>query len=249
MTAPVIGLTCYRQKAAWGNWKTRAAILHTSYIDTVMAAGGRPVLIPPCDSDGGQGAGAKETIAAIDALVLVGGEDLGLNPIRDRSEMALLAEALETETPVLAICRGLQLLNVQLGGTLIEDLPSRGIDTHRPEPGQFSRVKVDSDIGTIISSVMGESFEVSCSHHQAIERPGNGLRPSARSSDGVIEAAELVDAPFVIGVQWHPEEDRDTRLFKALVSAVTAPPAIVRGTAPTKVNKAMAELRQLRTKR
>jgi gamma-glutamyl-gamma-aminobutyrate hydrolase PuuD len=134
--------------------------------------------------------------------------------------LALLAAALDADLPVLAICRGLQVLNVHLGGTLIQDVPDVvGNSGHRPAPGRFGPVEVHIEAGTLLSKAMGESAVVSCSHHQAIDALGTGLVVTAHAADGLIEAAELPARRFVLGVQWHPEQDRDLRVFEALVRA------------------------------
>lgn len=214
---PLVGLTCYRQVAAWGAWERPAALLPVAYVDTVAQAGGRPLVVPPCEP-GMDGAG--EVVAAIDALVLVGGEDIGDDPLRDASELALLSAALDATLPVLAVCRGHQLLNVHLGGTLVPHLPDvLGNDAHRPARGQFAPMTIAVAAGSRVAQAMGERCTVSCSHHQGIADLGRGLLPTARSADGVIEAVEAEGEGFVVGVQWHPEEDRDTRLFAALVEA------------------------------
>ena len=135
--APVVGLTTYRQQAAWGPWERAAAVLPAAYVDGVAAAGGRPVLLPPCHDDGAGDASAGSVVGCLDALVLVGGGDVdpgrygqaphpataGVDPTRDASELALLRAALAAEVPVLAICRGMQLLAVHLGGTLTQHVP------------------------------------------------------------------------------------------------------------------------------
>lgn len=161
-----------------------------------------------------------EVVAAIDALVLVGGEDVGDDPLRDASELSLLGAALDATLPVLAVCRGHQLLNVHLGGTLVPHLPDViGNNAHRPARGQFAPMTIEAEAGSRVAQAMGARFTVSCSHHQAIEDLGRGLLPTARSSDGVVEAVEAEGEGFVVGVQWHPEEDGDTRLFVALIEA------------------------------
>ncbi|HEY5244504.1 MAG TPA: gamma-glutamyl-gamma-aminobutyrate hydrolase family protein, partial [Acidimicrobiales bacterium] len=212
------------------------------YFELVAAAGGRPLLLPPCRSaPGGPGAGAADVVDALDALVLVGGGDIdpatygqaghpaadGVDADRDRSEAALLVAALDRDLPLLAICRGHQLLNVQLGGTLFPHLPDVvGHDGHRPAAGQFDDVDIVTVPGTRTAAIVGAEDTVRCSHHQAVDRLGDGLVASACSvesadgPDGVVEAVELPDRRFVVGVQWHPEESGDGRLFDALVAAV-----------------------------
>ena len=244
---PLVGVTTYYAEAAWGPWHRSAAVVPVDYFELVAAAGGRPLLIPPLRSaPGGPGTGAGEVVRSLDALVLVGGGDLepggyaqsphdsvrGVDPVRDRSEGALLEAALDADLPLLAICRGHQLLNVRLGGTLHQHLPDHvGHTGHQPAPGRFADVDVVTVPGTLAASVMGAEETVRCSHHQVIDRLGDGLvvsarsvepagGPSDRTPEGVVEAIELPDRRFAIGVQWHPEESGDRRWFDALTAAV-----------------------------
>ena len=170
----------------------------------------------------------------LDGLVLTGGGDVdpaaygedpdpevgGVNPVRDASERALLAAALQADLPVLAICRGCQVLNVYLGGTLHQHLPDViGSLDHRKVAMQFEDVDVATEPGTRTAAVFGPTTTVRCSHHQAIRDLGRDLVVTARAGDGVIEAVELPSAHFVLAVQWHPEEAMDQRPFDALVRA------------------------------
>jgi putative glutamine amidotransferase len=231
---PLVGVTTYRQEATWGPWQRPAAVLPASYVDCVAAAGGRPLLLPPCSGPGGAAATAPDVVGALDALVLVGGGDMdparygsdpdpatsGVDRERDDGELALLAAALDARLPVLAICRGLQVLNVHCGGTLLQHLPDNvGHAGHRPAVGCFGATVVGIESGSLLSKILDASITVQCSHHQAVDRLGAGLVVTARASDGVIEAVELASAPFVVGVEWHPEETGDLRLFEALVGA------------------------------
>lgn len=244
---PLVGLTTYAGDASWGPWHRPAAVLHASYVALVARAGCRPLLVPPCADDGqGGAAGAAEVVAALDALVLVGGNDLhpgaygasphptvtGVDPVRDRAEMALLQAALDADLPVLAVCRGLQVLNVTLGGTLVQHLPdTAGHHGHQPALGEFADVDVRTLPGSAVAAIMGPGATVRCSHHQAVDRLGAGLVVAAWSLEQdprVIEAIELPGHRFVVGVQWHPEEAADRRLFDALVAAAAGrqpPPA------------------------
>jgi gamma-glutamyl-gamma-aminobutyrate hydrolase PuuD len=235
---PLIGLTTYAVNASWGSWTRPAAVLPESYFELVAAAGGRPILLPPPHSAaGGPGAAAAEVIDVLDGLVLTGGGDIdpaaygeqpdpavaGVNPTRDESERALLVAALAADLPVLAICRGLQVLNVELGGTLYQHLPDvAGVGAHRTPPMEFAQVHVTTEDDSRVAAIFGSTATVSCSHHQAIDRLGQGLTVTARADDGVIEAVELEGAQFVMGVQWHPEEGQDQRPFDALIAAARA---------------------------
>jgi putative glutamine amidotransferase len=235
---PLVGVTTYVADTAWASWERRAAVLPESYFELVAAAGGRPLLVPPSSrAPGGPGAGADEVVDVLDALVLTGGGDLdpasygeapepevsGVDPTRDASERALLAAALRADMPVLAICRGCQVLNVELGGTLHQHLPDVvGNLDHRSAPMVFGDVDVTTVPGTVTASVFGPGTTVRCSHHQSIRALGRGLVATAHAGDGVIEAVEAPSARFVLAVQWHPEEGMDQRPFDALVEAARA---------------------------
>jgi len=235
MPAPkLVALSSYRQRASWAAWEREAALVPAAYVDCVAAVGARPVVVPPAHGRGADFEGARRVVEAVDAMVLVGGADVdparygdephertgAPQPGRDDNELALLTAALESAKPVLAICRGMQLLNVHLGGTLDQHIPDAlGHEEHQPAPGCFGEVKVHASAGTAVQAAMGEHFTVACCHHQAVDVLGRGLVVAARSDDDVVEAIELEGAPFVVGVQWHPEETADLRLFEALVAA------------------------------
>jgi putative glutamine amidotransferase len=129
--------------------------------------------------------------------------------------------ALHRDLPLLAICRGLQILNVALGGSLHQHLPDlTGDERHQPEPGVFGAVEVGIEPGTRTAGLIGARLRVSCHHHQALARLAPGLQVTGRADDGTVEAVEVPGQAFAIGVQWHPEEDSaDGRLFAALVEA------------------------------
>jgi putative glutamine amidotransferase len=235
---PLVGVTTYVTTARWGNWERRAAVLPENYFELVAAAGGRPLLLPaPKHASGGPGMGAEEVVSILDGLVLTGGGDVapdtygqeaapevaGVDPVRDESERALLDAALRIDLPVLAICRGCQVLNVYLGGTLHQHLPDEvGHTAHRTAPYVFGDVDVETVAGTRTADVFGHAATVCCSHHQAIDRLGRGLEVTARAGDGVIEAVELPGSRFVLAVQWHPEQGWDQRPFDALIEAATS---------------------------
>lgn len=229
MSRPIIGVTTYREHAAWGVWSQAADLIGVTYTDAVAEAGGVPVLLPPLP-DGVLGA-----LPALDGLVLTGGGDVdpGLygatphpatdppQPERDRAEIALLRACLESGTPLLAICRGLQVLNVALGGTLHQHLPDvPGAGPHRGPAGVFHHHHVRVASPSRLASLVGPALDAHCYHHQAIDRLGPGVRAVAWSEDGIVEAVELAGAPgFVLGVQSHPEASDDRRLFAGLVTA------------------------------
>lgn len=226
---PLIGLTTYRERAKTGVWDTEFALLHNVYVDGVARAGGVPVLLPP------QEHGADEVIARLDALVLSGGSDIDpeyyqqqphphtrvVRPRRDDWELRLLRCALDAGLPVLGVCRGAQLLNVALGGTLDQHVPDTvGHQRHCPEPGVFGRTRVTLRAGSALAGLLGPEVSVDCHHHQAIDKVAPGLEVTGQSDDGTVEAVELPGRRFVLGVQWHPENDgADLRLFEALVAA------------------------------
>ncbi|MEV4319616.1 gamma-glutamyl-gamma-aminobutyrate hydrolase family protein [Actinocrispum sp. NPDC049592] len=226
---PLIGVTSYLEQTRFGLWDVPAAVLARTYVDAVVAAGGMPVLLPPA------GRWLPEHLSRLDGLVLAGGADIDpsrygqaphartgtLKLERDTSEFGLFHLALEADLPVLAVCRGLQLVNVALGGTLHQHLPDAvGSDSHNPTPGVFSSNEVKLAPGSAVAGLIGDHVTVRCHHHQAIDQLATGLVATGWAQDGVIEAAELPEAGFVIGVQWHPEEDSaDVRLFEGLVQA------------------------------
>lgn len=239
MTVPRIGLTTYVEDARWGVWAEPAALLPTTYVATVAAAGGLPVLLPPI-VPGDLDVAAGAALAGVEGLVLTGGSDVdpgrydapahpatdAPQPERDAWELAVLRAALAAHRPVLAVCRGVQLLNVALGGTLHQHLPDViGRSTHRPELGAYAHLTVEVDVDSRLAAIIGIAPEVHCHHHQAIDRLGDGLAVCARASDGTIEAVELAGPSFAIGVQWHPEEDGEDRLFSALIEAAAVPAA------------------------
>jgi gamma-glutamyl-gamma-aminobutyrate hydrolase PuuD len=223
---PLIGITTYVEPASWGHWdNTEAALVPYDYVRAVERAGGRAVLVPPDEN------GIEEVLDTLDGLVFSGGNDLepeeygaeahpettGTNPERDRGELALLEAALARDLPVLAICRGFEVLNVARGGDIVQHLPELvGHEAHRETPGEFSEHTVRVDPTSRIGEVAGA---VKSHHHQALGRIGDGLREVAWAEDGTVEGLEDPDKPFVVGVLWHPEAGEDLRLFERLVEA------------------------------
>jgi putative glutamine amidotransferase len=227
---PLIGITTYREQARWGFWDVPAVLLPASYADAVAEAGGEPVLLPT-------GAVSAEAIGRLDGLVLAGGADidparygedagphtLSTRPERDASEIALLQAALARDLPLLAVCRGMQLLNVLLGGTLLQHLPDvPGTEPHQLGLGLFAERTVRTAEGSAVGRILGPVTTVDCHHHQALDRIAAGVSVSAWADDGLVEAVELPDRRFCLGVQWHPEAGDDRRLFAALVAAAGA---------------------------
>ena len=238
---PLIGLTTYVEVATWGYWRdVPAALVPASYYELVAATGARPVILPHVErAPDGPGAGAIDVMERLDGLVIIGGLDLDpasygeapdpslgrVDSTRDASELALLDAALTLDKPVLAICRGLQVLNAARGGTLLQHVPDTlGTNEHQLATGVFTVHEVATVPGTRTESIFGPRPEVACSHHQAIDRLGDGLRVTARSleeegREPLIEAVELDGARFCLGVQWHPEHLADLRPFEALLDA------------------------------
>ncbi len=236
---PLIGVTTYRQTTSWWSWERDAAVVPGRYLDVIEEAGGEAVLLPPRGERAGplEAARCERVVGALGGLVVIGGGDLdaarygadpdprngGTSVQRDDLELGLIGAALAIDLPLLAVCRGMQVLNVCLGGDLVQQLPDRlGTSAHQPRPGAFGPVAVITEEGSTVRGLLGARTEVLCSHHQAVERLGEGLVVTARSEDGVVEAVELPGHRFVVGIQWHPEETGDRRLFGALVDAATA---------------------------
>lgn len=228
---PLIGISTYREQARWGAWDLPAVLLPASYADAVADVGGEPVLLPT-------GAGSAEVVRRLDGLVLAGGADVDparyghaagpattvLRPERDAAELAVLQAALDRDLPLLAICRGMQLLNVALGGDLLQHLPDiPDTESHDPGPGLFARRKVRTAPGTELDRLLGPTAAVDCHHHQALDRVARELTPSAWAEDGLVEAVEAAGRRFCLGVQWHPEAGDDRRLFAALVEVAQVP--------------------------
>jgi putative glutamine amidotransferase len=228
---PVIGITTYITPAKWSYWELEAALVPAQYVRAVEQAGGRALLVPPSEE------GIEETLAAVDGLIFSGGADLdpalygqephpetfGIHEARDRAELALLSGALDRDLPVLAICRGSQVLNVARGGDLVQHLPDVvGDAKHKHTPGAFGDHEVTLEEGTRLASLIGEKAGVKSHHHQGFGRIGAGLRVSARADDGTVEAVEATDRRFALGVLWHPEAGEDPSLFEALVEEAAA---------------------------
>ena len=228
---PLIGITTYAQDARWGVWHLPAALIPLDYVDAVERAGGRPVLIPPSEE------GVDETLAALDGILFSGGADV--DPAlygaeahgetdepqkrRDAAELALLQAALERDVPTLAVCRGVQLLNVARGGDLVQHLPEKvGNELHRQVPGTFAEHPVEVQEGSRLQEVVGADARVTSHHHQALGRVGDGLIETAWAEDGTVEAVEDPEKRFLLGVQWHPEAGDDRGLIEALVEEARA---------------------------
>ncbi|MFF9032258.1 gamma-glutamyl-gamma-aminobutyrate hydrolase family protein [Streptomyces iakyrus] len=220
----MIGVSTYLESGArWGVWELEAALLPVGYPRLVQRAGGLAAMLPPDDPER-----AAQAVARLDGLVIAGGPDVEpvrygaereertgpASPDRDAWELALIDAALAAGVPLLGICRGMQLLNVALGGTLVQH-----IDGHAEVVGVFGGHAVKPVPGSLYAGVVPEETFVPTYHHQAVDRLGEGLIPSAYAADGTVEAVELPSANWVLGVQWHPEMGDDVRVMRALVEA------------------------------
>ena len=231
--APTIGITMYHTNANWRGWSEEGALLPWTYVTSIRNNGGRPVLLPP----GGDVAEADATVAVLDGVVIAGGGDINPAiygaakhqktdanvPDRDSWELAIAEAAVRQGVPLLGICRGHQMLNVACGGTLHQHIPDLvGHGQHSGNSKGFGTHKIRVTAGTIMSSILpgGEYFEVPTHHHQAVDQVGTGLMPVAWADDGIVEGIESTNpGEFLLGVQWHPEQGTDPRLFGALVNA------------------------------
>jgi putative glutamine amidotransferase len=233
MARPVIGLCTAVERARWSVWDQQAVLLPRSYVDSVQRAGGLAILLPPdeiLESD------PDEILDLLDGLMLAGGADIDPSaygaqphaethetvPERDDFEMALARRAIERDIPFLGICRGMQLLNVALGGTLLQHLPeSHGHHEHRRAVGTFDGADHDVRLaeGSLAELAAGEPIHATKSHHhQGIDRLGEGLEVTGWAVlDDLPEAVEMPDRRWVLGVQWHPEADETSRLIATLV--------------------------------
>ncbi|MDQ6829134.1 MAG: gamma-glutamyl-gamma-aminobutyrate hydrolase family protein [Gemmatimonadota bacterium] len=243
--SPIIGVTA-TSEVVKGAHRVR---VNASYVRAVERAGGIPLVLPPLQD----ATHAAELLASVDALVLTGGEDVDpahfgaaahpsagpFNAERDETELALARAAHERRIPTLAICRGIQLLNVALGGSLVQDIPSErpGSIDHDPKGLRASRVHdISVEPRSALASALGATILAANSfHHQSIDAPAAGLRVTARAPDGIIEGVEWTgDDWWALGVQWHPEEldetpeSWDRSLFRALMAAATTSTAATR---------------------
>ena len=229
--SPTIGITTYHSHADWRGWREEGALLPWKYVTAIRDNGGIPVLLPP----GGSASDADDVMSSLDGLVIAGGGDIdparygalphpktvATVPDRDEWELALADAAIRRSVPVLGICRGMQVLNIACGGTLHQHVPDLvGHEVHGGPVAGYGTHKVRVTAGELLLRIVpgGEYFEVPTHHHQAVDILGVGLAPVAWADDGVIEAIEAASG-FTLGVQWHPEQGDDPRLFAALVGA------------------------------
>ena len=238
MDRPVIGICAVIERARWSVWDVEAYLLPRSYVAAVQRGGGLALMIPP---DEAVLADPDQVLDMLDGLVLAGGSDLepgtygaerhpetrGMVPERDAFELALAARAMERDLPFLGICRGMQVMNVARGGTLLQHLPeSHGHHEHRRVIGTFDDADHDVRLaeGSLAQRVAGEALHATKSHHhQGIDRVGDGFTVTGWAvMDELPEAMELESNRFALGVQWHPEADETSRFVAALVAEAAA---------------------------
>jgi putative glutamine amidotransferase len=231
-TLPLIGLSTYRSPAQMDGYDTDFVALPAQYLEAITLAGGVGMLIPPQPLEP---VDALRILQNLDGLVICGGWDIepqlyGQEPsekmeetdsLRDKTEMALLGAALELDMPVLGICRGAQMLNVRLGGTLHQHVPDvTGSDIYRKPGGLFTNENMSLTEGSTLAEIFDNDTSVPgpVQHHQAIDQVAPGLVVSARGPDGIIQGVEAPERNFCVAVQWHPEENLgDIRIFDRLI--------------------------------
>ncbi|WAL93078.1 gamma-glutamyl-gamma-aminobutyrate hydrolase family protein [Streptomyces sp. Je 1-369] len=227
---PVVGITARTVPVTLQGTDMVVSLSLQSHVDFLAAAGCVPVVLPVRP-------GVEQLLDGLQGLLVPGGPDIDpalygqeRHPLTrvastelDRAELALIGAALAAELPLLAICRGMQLLNVRCGGTLHQHLPEvTGTDAHRPQGAgfEFGRHVLDLRSGSRIARVYGDDTpKTACHHHQAVDRIGEHLAATARTPDGVVEAVEAVGHPFALGVQWEAGQTEDERLHRALADA------------------------------
>jgi putative glutamine amidotransferase len=233
---PTVGITCSVADIVTDGWEEHAAFSPMSYVRAVQRAGARAVLLVADPDDTARPA---DVLRSVDAVIVSGGASdvapgcygaerhpatAAEEPGRDAFEIALVRAAAEQGVPVLGICRGMQLVNVAYGGSLVQHLPDvLGRDDHRVVPAEFADHEVRLEAGSLAARAAGRERErVRSHHHQGVERLGDGLRATGwATADDTIEAVEDPDA-YVLGVLWHPEEDEASRVVSALVEAARA---------------------------
>lgn len=229
---PVIGISVYFS----GDDYNGRLSLGSQYVDAITSAGGLPMMLVPVDDP----AMIKQYAEICDGFVFCGGPDISplrygadeisttvkvLNPRRENFDIAMINAVLETDKPLLGVCLGSQELNVALGGSLIQDIPSETTSTinHKPGGSDFAHA-IQVTTGTRLQDILGTTtLQVNSIHHQALDRLGSGVKVMARAPDGIVESFEVEGKPFVMAVQWHPEAlteyPAQLAIYKALVDA------------------------------
>jgi putative glutamine amidotransferase len=228
-TKPLIGITT---DIKTNDGREEIFVMETTYARAIAEAGGIPILLPSLSKSDRL---LRDAVSKVDGLLLPGGRDVDprlyneephpklrpMRPERTRSEMIILDEALKRDISVLGICGGMQLINVFLGGSLYQDIPSLISNAMIHEKGSAHEIQVEE--GTLLQRVAGErSFSIKSYHHQSVKALGRGLRICARCPDGVIEAIEGTGSSFILGIQWHPEREEgeiSRRIFGAFIDA------------------------------
>ncbi|MCG5213721.1 gamma-glutamyl-gamma-aminobutyrate hydrolase family protein [Streptosporangium soli] len=226
MSRPLIGITAYLEAARWGNWVREAVLSPPSYAGAVTKAGGAPVVLPPLRLDS-----IDDYVRGLSGVILGGGVELDATlyggthdervedpqPHRDRFELALARAAVQAGVPVLGVARGMHVLNVAQGGSLIPWLPEVVGHTRHGEAGLPHTIQVS--VSSKLGKAVGDRVEVTAPHRQAVKRLGTGLLAVAWADDQIIEGVELQGHKFALGVQWHPERGEDNSVIEALVEA------------------------------
>ncbi len=237
MTFPLIGITANTNPASTS--RSAQSVLSNTYVDSIILAGGAPVIIPPSL----QGEALRALFARLDGVLISGGSDLdparyggephprvyGIDSSRDEQEIALIRLSAEERRPFLGICRGIQAVNVALGGTLFTDIGDQKSGALRHDcypdlPRDYLAHEVIVDPASTLANILGgKRVQVNSLHHQGIRQAADMLRPVAQAPDGLIEAVELPGHPFGLGVQWHPEclpeHEEQRALFRSFVQA------------------------------
>ncbi|MFC4007094.1 gamma-glutamyl-gamma-aminobutyrate hydrolase family protein [Nonomuraea purpurea] len=226
MSRPLIGITAYLEAARWSDFVREAVLSPPSYAKAVGRAGGAPVVLPPIGLPA-----IEDYVRGLGGVVLAGGAELGAGTYgaeqdqrvpepqmrRDKFELALARAAVRADVPILAIGRGMHVLNVAQGGTLIPWLPDVLDNERHSEPGTPHAIQVS--VSSKLGKAVGDRVEVTAPHHQSVRRLGSGLLAVAWAEDQIVEGIELQGHRFGVGIQWHPERQGDDRIFDAFVEA------------------------------
>lgn len=234
-----VGITCFVTEVSFSDHSEECYVLQRRYMSLYKDLPVRLVLLSPPENYKEIDFVVSHDLALIDALVISGGSDINkelydgshadswsylprsINDLRDLFEIKLARGCFDLKLPVLGICRGHQVLNVALGGSLIQDIPTAtGSTKHSPGRGKFGKIKVFPEKNSKIGKVIEAGQIVSCRHHQCVDKLGENLICSAYSQDGIIEAIESTDHPFFVGVQWHPEKDANNSLIAEMINHI-----------------------------